>query len=170
MDFLQLAKKRFSARKYLSKPVEREKLELILEAGRVAPTACNRQPFKLMVIQTEEGLERLKKAAKTFEAPLAILVCADHEQVWKRPYDGKTAADIDTTIITDHLMIEATDLGLDTVWICQFRAEVVKEEFGLPHHLEPINLLIIGYRDGEGASPDRHDEVRKPLSELVTYL
>ena len=154
----------------MNKAVEKEKLELILETGRIAPTAANRQPFKLVAIQSGENLEKLKKAAQTFGAPLAIVICADHEKVWKRLYDGKTTSDIDAAIVTDHMMLAAKDLGLDSVWVCQFKGDIIKAEFDLPDHLEPINILIIGYAESEGVSPDRHDKVRKPLSDLVVYL
>ncbi len=169
MDFLELAKKRYSVRKYQSKKVEKDKLLKILEAGRVAPTGCNNQPFKLIVVQEEEGLEKIKKAANIFGAPLAIIVCGDHNAVWKRPFDGKNILDIDVSIVTDHMMLQATELGLGSVWICYFKPDVIKAEFNLSDHIEPINILAIGYADGEAASPDRHEKLRRPLSELVSY-
>lgn len=169
MSFLELAKKRYSVRSYTSQKVEEEKLNLILEAAHVAPTGGNRQPQHLIVVQSEEGLEKLGKAANIFHAPLAIVVCSDKEKAWKRPYDGKTLEEIDASIITDHMMLMATDLGLGSVWICKFEPEVLRAEFELPRHLEPVNILVIGYADGKKKSPDRHDEDRKPLSEVVSY-
>jgi nitroreductase len=169
MSFLELAKKRYSVRSYTSQKVEEEKLNLILEAAHVAPTGGNRQPQHLIVVQSEEGLEKLGKAANIFHAPLAIIVCSDKEKAWKRPYDGKTLEEIDASIITDHMMLMATDLGLGSVWICKFEPEVLRVEFELPRQLEPVNILVIGYADGKKKSPDRHDEDRKPLSEVVSY-
>lgn len=167
MDFLQLAKKRYACRKYTAQKVEREKLEQILEAGRVAPTGCNNQPQRLVVVESEEGLARLTRCTRDFGAPLAIIVCADTTAVWTRKYDGKQIGDIDTSIVTDHMMLAATALGLDTLWICMFKPEAVREEFGLPPHIEPVNILLIGYGEGESASPDRHDTLRKPIEETV---
>ena len=169
MDFLSLAKKRYACRKYTAQKVEREKLEQILEAGRVAPTGANRQPQRLVVIESEEGMARLARCTRDFGAPLAILVCADTTEVWTRKYDGKQIADIDATIITDHMMLQAASLGLDTLWICMFKPEVVREEFSLPEHLVPVNILLVGYGDGELASPERHAETRKPITETVWY-
>ncbi len=169
MSFLELAKKRYSVRSYTLQKVEEEKLNLILEAAHVAPTGGNRQPQHLIVVQSEEGLEKLGKAANIFHAPLAIVVCSDKEKAWKRPYEGKTLEEIDASIITDHMMLMATDLGLGSVWICKFEPEVLRAEFELPRHLEPVNILVIGYADGKKKSPDRHDEDRKPLSEVVSY-
>lgn len=169
MEFLELAKSRYAVRKYQDKKVEEEKLQKILEAARVAPTAANRQPQRLIVIQSEEGLNKLKKAANLYGAPLAIIVCGDKESVWKRQLDGKDALDIDTTIATDHMMLEAANLGLGTLWVCAFNPAIIREEFNLPEKVEPVNILAIGYADGEPASPDRHKETRKPLEHIVRY-
>lgn len=169
MEFLELAKKRYSVRKYQDKKVEQEKLMKILEAARIAPTGANTMPQRLIVIQEKEGLEKLKKAANVYGAPLAIIVCGDHKPVWKRPFDGKDILDIDASIVTDHMMLEATELGLGTVWICYFDPAAVRREFNLPDGVEPINILAVGYAAGEPASPDRHDKARKPLEHIVSY-
>lgn len=169
MNFLELAKKRYSVRKYEARQVEEEKLMKILEAGRVAPTAVNYQPQRLIVVREKEGLEKLKKAANIYDAPLAIIVCADRNVAWKRPFDGKNTADIDASIVTDHMMLQATELGLGTVWICYFKPDVLRKEFNIPDHVEPVNILAVGYAAGEGPSPDRHASARKPLKETVFY-
>jgi nitroreductase len=169
MEFLDLAKKRYSVRNYEGRKVEKEKVQRILEAGRVAPTAANFQPQKLLVIQEEKSLAKLKKGANIYGAPLAVIVCSDHNISWKRNHDGKDAADIDASIVTDHMMLEATELGLGTVWVCWFNPEVVRKEFNIPDNLEPVNILVIGYPEGTPDSPDRHDKKRKPLSETVFY-
>jgi nitroreductase len=169
MDFLELAKKRYSVRNYQPRKVEEDKLLKILEAGRVAPTGANRQPHRLIVVQEAAGMERLKKAANPYGAPLAIIVCADHNATWKRNYDGKDIADIDAAIVTDHMMLEATDMDLGTLWVCHFNPEVLKKEFNIPENLEPMNILCIGYRAGEAESPDRHNKLRLPLEDFVHY-
>ncbi|GAB6098523.1 nitroreductase family protein [Halanaerocella petrolearia] len=170
MNFLRLAKKRCSIRKYKSKQVEKDKLTKILEAGRVAPTATNSQPQRLIVVQEEEGLSKIEKGAKIYDAPLAIIVCSDHNETWKRPFDNMDTADIDASIVTDHMMLEATDLGLGTLWICYFDPAIIKEEFNIPNNIEPINILTIGYpEEEEVALPNRHNEVRKSLEEIVDY-
>lgn len=169
MDFLQLAKQRYACRKYTDRKVEREKLMQILEAGRVAPTGANRQPQRLVVIESKEGMERLSRCTRDFGAPLAILVCADTSEVWQRKYDEKKISDIDASIVTDHMMLAAASLGLDTLWICMFKPEAVREQFGLPDEVVPVNILLVGYGDGEPASPDRHDTMRKPLEQTVCF-
>jgi nitroreductase len=169
MSFLEIAKKRYSVREYQSKKVEKEKLLTILEAGRVAPTGANKQPQKLIVVQEDEGLEKIQKAANIYGAPLAIIVCGDHDKAWKRPFDGKNIVDIDASIVTDHMMLQATELGLGSVWICYFKPDVIKKEFSLPDNLEPINILAIGYADGRVEPADRHNNTRNPLPEIVAY-
>lgn len=169
MDFISIAKQRYSVRKYTRKKVEPEKLEKILEAAHVAPTAANRQPIRLIAVQSEEALAKVGNAADIYGAPLAIIICADHNRAWTRPYDKKQTVDIDASILTDHMMLQATELGLGSVWICYFKPDVLKKDFSLPDNLEPVNILAIGYADEEPASPDRHDKMRIPVSQLVSY-
>lgn len=111
MDFINIAKSRSSVRDYNNKKVEPEKLEKILEAAHVAPTAANLQPVHLIVVQSEEGLAKIGKAANIYGTSLAIIVCADHDKAWVRPFDGKQTGDIDASILTDHMMLQATELG-----------------------------------------------------------
>ena len=180
MDFINIAKSRSSVRDYNNKKVEPEKLEKILEAAHVAPTAANLQPVHLIVVQSEEGLAKIGKAANIYGASLAIIVCADHDKAWVRPFDGKQTGDIDASILTDHMMLQATELGLGTVWVCYFKPDVlrkeftldpkiVREEFELPDNLEPINILVIGYSDEEPADRNRFEAQRIAMSELVSY-
>ena len=169
MNFLDIAKKRYSVRSYNSQNVEPEKLDKILEAAHIAPTAANRQPVRLLVIQEKTELDKISKAANIYNAPLAIIVCSDHSIAWKRPFDNKQTTDIDASILTDHMMLEATELGLGSVWICYFKPDVIKEEFNLPDNLEPVNILAIGYSDEKPASLTRHEETRMPLSDLIYY-
>ncbi len=102
-------------------------------------------------------------------APTAVIVCADTSEAWTRKYDGKNISDIDASIVTDHMMLAAASLGLDTLWICMFKPEAVREEFALPANVEPVNILLIGYGDGPAADPNRHDTLRKPLSATVFH-
>lgn len=169
MSFIEIAKMRYSVRKYSDRAVESEKLEKIIEAAHVAPTAANLQPVKLIIVQSEEGLNKLGKAANTYDAPIAIIVCADHSKAWIRPFDGKKTTDIDATILTDHMMHEATELGLGTCWVCYFKADIISKEFRLPDNLEPINILAIGYADEIPADSNRHVKERIAVEKLVTY-
>lgn len=168
MSLIEIIRKRHSVRKYKPDPVPEALLNQILEAGRLAPTGANYQPQRLIVVREAAGLEKISKATNAYKAPLVIIVCADHREVWKRPFDGKTLADIDTSIVTDHMMLMATELGLGSVWICWFKPDVIKQAFGIPANIEPISLLAIGYEDERpGKTVPR--TTRKPLSETVCY-
>lgn len=167
MDLLPLLRKRYACRSYKDAKVEREKLDRLLEAGRVAPTGANRQPQRIVVVESAEGMQRLARCTRDFGAPCALIVCVDRSEAWTRPCDGRNIASIDASIVTDHMMLEAASLGLDTLWICMFKPDVVREEFSLPPDVEPVNILLVGYGDGEPASPDRHAKTRKPLSATV---
>ncbi len=167
MEFLELAKKRCSTRKYTAQKVEQEKLEKLLESARVAPTGKNAQAFKLLVIQSEDGLNKLREAANFYDAPLAVLICADVENTWHRSFDGKVISDIDASIVSTHMVLEATDLGLASLWICRFKPDVVREAFHIPEGLEPVNLTVFGYPAEDLKSADRHDTDRKPLDALL---
>lgn len=173
MSFIEIAKSRYSVRNYQNQKVEQEKLEKILLAARVAPTAANLQPVRLIVVQENEGLSKIGKAANLYGAPLAIIVCSEHTRAWTRPFDQKKTVDIDATILTDHMMMEATELGLGSVWICYFKPDVIKQEFHLPDTLEPINILAIGYSNEKPSDPERYMTQRIPMEELVfmeTYV
>ena len=146
--------------------MEREKLDIILEAGRVArqPAITNRSGYWLLILK--KALRKLVKAIKLWR-PLALVVCVDHNNTWKRAYDGKNSADIDASIVCDHMMLCAADIGLDSVWVCAFNPEVLRKEFNIPDHIEPVNILFVGYAKGEPKSPKRHDSMRKPVGSSV---
>ena len=147
MDFITIAKQRMSVRDYKETKVEPEKLEQILEAAHVAPTAANLQPIRLIAVQSEEGLAKISKAANIYGAPLAIIVCADHDKAWVRPFDQKQTGDIDASILTDHMMLQATELGLGSLWICNtfFAQEELNHWLNADGQL--YAALAVGYAD-----------------------
>lgn len=169
MSFNELIRKRYSARSYSDRKVFGTTLDEILEAARVAPTGANKQPFKLIVVESKEGLEKVAKGANIFGAPLAIIVCGNKDEVWVRGYDQKNLIDIDASIVTTHMMLQATELGVDSVWVCNFDPKVIIEEFDIADNLVPVNILVLGYSKKEPASPDRFDVKRKPIEDLVIY-
>ena len=128
MEFFELAKKRYSVRSFLEREVESEKEGKILQTARIAPTAHNNQPYKILVIKSKEGLEKLKKAGNVYGAPLAFVICADRSEAWERPFDGKRSTDIDSSIVTTYMMMEATDLDLGSIWVCFFDPEVLRDD------------------------------------------
>jgi len=166
VDFLELVRSRYSVRAYEPIPVQEEKLQLVLEAARLAPTAANRQPFRLIVIATEgreTELQRIYAASWFTQAPLIICACAVPAEGWVR-VDGRSYADVDVAIIMDHLVLAARSLDLGTCWIADFDAAVAREVLGLPDDVEPVAFTPLGYPAGQPGS-----KTRKPLSELVRY-
>lgn len=169
MSILDLLKQRYSVRSYQERPVEEEKLQKLLEAAWVAPSAHNNQPSRLLVVREKSGLTKLKSGANIYGAPLAVIVAGDSRSAWVRSYDQKNSMEIDASIIADHIILAATELGLGTIWVCNFNPEVIRNEFNLPDNMEPVNIIGIGYAAGEAKSPDRHKETRKPLSDIVIW-
>ena len=169
MSFLDLAKRRYSVRSYAQRKVEKEKLEYIIEAGRVAPTAANVQPQRVLVIESDEGIAKLRRAANIYNAQTAFIVFGDGGDVWTRPQDGKKTIDIDASIVTDHMLHAATDMGLGTLWMTWFDPAVIMKEFSVPENLVPVNILLVGYAEGNPLSPDRHARTRKELEDTVFY-
>jgi nitroreductase len=170
MDFLKLAKNRYSCRRYRKQPVEKEKLEQVLEAARVAPSACNFQPYCFVVVTDEELKNEVASAYGgrwLKEAPAIIVACGDHKKSWKR-FDGKDHCDVDVAIAVDHITLAAAELGLGTCWICAFNAERCREVLNLPDHIEPVVLLPIGYPDDQ-VNPGRHQENRRPMEDLAFW-
>lgn len=169
MEFLELAKKRYSVREFENKPVEKEKLDKILEAGRIAPTACNFQPQRILVIQDKEQIEKLKKSTRfTFDAPVILMICADTTKSWTRKYDNKNHADIDVSIVTTHMMLQAAELGIGTTWVCSFNPQQIKEDFYVPEGYEVINLLPMGYPKKGNIANQMHND-RLEINKTVFY-
>lgn len=132
-------------------------------------TAANAQSQRLLVISSQEAKEKLSKGVNYHGAPLAIIVCGDHSDVFVRPFDKKDMVSVDATIVADHIVLEAEDLGLSSCWLTYFDPEIIRNEFNIPSNLEPIAIIAVGYADTEKASPDRHSKDRKALESLVCY-
>lgn len=167
MEFLDLAKKRCSIRSYEDRAIEKDKLDKILEAARIAPTAANRQPVRIIVVDEADRMKRLKQVVSVYDAPLVLVICADREKAWHRPADGKSTSDIDAAIVTDHMMMEATSLGLGSVWICWFDPTMLADELSLPASLEPVNVLAIGYASEPAKPIDRYATERIALKDIL---
>jgi len=169
MDFLKLAKKRYSVRSFSDKKVEKEKLDLILEAGRVAPTAVNYQPQRIIVIEKEEDMAKLNLCTRFhFNQTLALLVCYDKNVSWKRKFDNEDMGDVDATIVATHMMLAAESLGIGSTWVGYFDPALVKEQFNLPENIIPVAILMMGY-PSENAQPSPMHFQRFDLSVTTFY-
>ena len=168
MEFSELVKTRYSVRKFAPKPVGREALQLVLEAGRLAPTARNQQPQRILVLSGQESLEKLDRCTQCrFGAPAALLVCYDRTACWKRErFDGKPSGEIDCAIVTTHMMLQAAAAGLGSTWVMHFDPAAVRREFALPEQYEPVAVLVLGYPAEDAAPAPAHAE-KKPMEALV---
>ncbi len=168
MDFMTLAQARYSVRAYKSTPVEDDKLNQVLEAARLAPTAANKQAFQIIVIHTagrEEELRGIYPKPWFTQGPLIIGIVALPKESWyRKKYDNINYCYVDCAIAMDHLILAACELGLGTCWIADFNPETARQILGLPDDVEPVAVTPLGYPAGEPTSKRRKD-----LSDLVRY-
>jgi nitroreductase len=147
MEFQELIRRRYSVREYAAAPVSEGALERILEAGRLAPTAANRQPFRIVVLDTgsrHEALGRVYPRPWFLQAPIVICVCGVPEEAWVRK-DGRSHLDVDAAIVMDHMILAATDEGLGTCWIANFDVGAAREVFELRACEVPLLLTTLGH-------------------------
>ena len=193
MDFMDISRMRHTVRKYAQMPVETEKIEKVLEAGRWAPTAVNAQPQRILVLDTQENLEKVRefctfgwqkryadlaKESDTedhsasifyYGAPVVMLVCYDRTACWTHPESGKFSGATDATIVATHMMMEATSLGLGTAWISYFDEAKARELLGLPEDWQPVCMLYVGYPADDYQPNEKLSAKRKPLSETCFF-
>ena len=171
MTFQELAKNRYSVRSFRETPIEKEHMDLILEAGRVAPTACNFQPQKIYVARSAEARAKLASVCRcTFGAPVILVVGYDRTRDWKNKLmPGVTSGETDAAIVCTHMMLQAADLGIGSCWVGYFNPEQVAEVLGLPENITVTALLPIGY-PAENAEPlPLHSQYRE-LADTVAEI
>ncbi len=170
MDLLELMKERYSCRSFSTKEVENEKIQKILEAARSAPTARNFQPQRILVLNKKEQLEKLNICTQYgWNAPIIMILFYDKSVSYKRDkYDGKEFGDIDVSIVTTHMMLEAQSLGLGTTWIGSFDSKKLVEVYEVPENLIPVAILPVGYPSQE-ARPSRLHLQRNEISQFTYW-
>lgn len=169
VNFLELAKQRCTTRGFTEQKISKIDLERILFAGRVAPTACNQQPQRIIVVQQPQNICKVKKAYNTFGSQCVLIVCRDTRKALIRPFDQKSSGDLDIGIICDHMMLAARELNIGSVMVGLFDPEIIRKEFDIPEYVEPTALLILGYPSKGFLSSERHITNRKPLTDTVMY-
>lgn len=170
MNFKELSVARYSVRKFSDRPAEPEKLQAVLEACRVCPTAHNNQPQHVFVLKSPEALEKVKTAtAFSFGAPVILAVVYDQEKSWHREVDGKDHGEIDAALSVGQMMLQAADLGLGTTCVCVFDPSKLIEAFPQIGRYVPVALIPLGY-PAENAHPSRGHSDRKPLQDFYTEL
>lgn len=170
-DFLDFAKARYSVRAYKPTPIPEAALARVLEAGQVAPTACNAQAVHTYVLQSDTALATVRSMTKfTFDAPAVLLVCYDNARTWHNKLeDGITSGQQDAAIVATHMMLEAWDQGLGTCWVNLFPNSRLAAELSLAENHKPVLLMPIGF-PVDNATPNPLHHQTRPLAELVTIL
>ena len=170
MKFLELAKNRYSCKKYDGRQIEKEQLDAILEAGRLAPTAKNLQEQRIYVVQTEEALAKLDgETPCRYNAPTVLVVAFDRNNVFTYPGDSKNSGAEDASIVATHMMLAAADIGVDSCWVNFFDPDKMARALGLPENEEVVMALDLGY-GAEGAEPLPTHEASKTIDDIVKYI
>jgi nitroreductase len=168
-SFLNLVEGRYSCRAFLSTPITRQDIVAIIEAARQAPSACNRQPWRFIVVSDAETKAKIFAAYPRewmTTAPTLIVACGVHTEAWHRASDGKDHTDIDIAIASEHICLAATALGIGSCWVCNFDTEIVRNALSIPDGIEPIVIIPIGYPDSDS---HMHTKQRKSVDDIIQW-
>lgn len=168
MEFDKVIRDRMATRKFSDKKIDEDTINKILEAGRIAPTAKNIQPIKIYSVSSDEGLFKIDKASRCrYNAPVVFIVCGNIEEAFKRGEHSTYI--IDSSIVATHMMLEATNLSVDNIWVDLFDEGILRSEFNIPKSYIPVSLLMLGYKTDDCPYNIMHDK-RKELSDIVEYV
>lgn len=169
MDFDKIIEDRYSLRKFKQEHLSEAVIDKILNSAHKAPTGCNYQPQRILVLNNEESLSKLRECTRChFNAPCAMLVCHNKDESWIRPYDGAMSSYVDGVIVTTYLMLAAQNEGVGTCWVMHFKPDMLREKFNIPQNVEPVALLLMGYPAEDATPLDLHYK-NKPLEQTVVY-
>lgn len=170
-DFLTLAKERYSVRQYQNKIIEPEKMEKIMEAAKVAPTAANLQPVHIYVLKSEAALKKIREITPcAFNAPVVLMITYSESEQWKNGLEkGIASGQEDASIVATHIMMEAWDLGIGSCWVNAFPNSKAAEAFDVPADEKVVLLMPLGYADPKAVPSPKHEQYR-PMSEVVREL
>ena len=169
MEFNKLITERYSVRKFRQEHLPQEVIDKILLAGHKAPTGCNYQPQRILVLNSDESTEKLRECTKChFNAPTAMLVCHNKDESWKRPYDGALSSSVDAVIVATHMMLACQQEGVGCCWVMHFNPSAMRETFNIPENIEPAALLVMGYASPDAEPFELHFKSR-PVQEVVFY-
>lgn len=169
MEFSSLTRARYSVRTFKSDPVPREIIERVLETARWAPTACNFQPQRILVVDEPEVLAKIRACTQyQYDAPCVMLVCYNRLESWKRSLDDKDSGDWDAAVVATHLLLAAANEGLGAVWVGYFHPRKLGKALGLPYGLVPVAMIPMGWPTTESQPSDLHSQ-RKSLERMVVW-
>lgn len=168
MNFEELINKRESVRMFSDRKVDKELIMKIINAGRLAPTAKNNQPEIIYVIESEDAIKKLDEASPCrYNAPVVLLVCADKNIAWNK--ENYSSCEMDVSIVSSFMILEATNLGVDNIWVKMFDENKIKELFNLEENIVPICLIPLGYRKEEYKGSPNHLN-RKNIDDIVKFI
>lgn len=171
MSFEELINARYSCRKFKDTPVEQEKIDKILNSALVAPTACNLQPQRILVLTDKEKIKMLdeeKCTRYTFDAPVIFVMCVDRSVAWTRKYDNVSSAETDCSIVMTHMMLEATQLGLGTTWVMALNPDIARKVLNIPDNFDILSFMPTGYpADDAQINPLHYKHI--DIDEMVKY-
>lgn len=171
MSFLEAAKARYSVRKYEDRKVSREDMQKILEAANAAPTACNYQPQRIYVVESEEGIAKLNSTCKCiFGAKTVLMFTYNTDEEWKNPLENGIRSGVeDVSIVATHAMMEAWDLGIGSCWVNYFSNSEIEKAFNIPENEKLVLLLPMGYTAADSVPVEMHSKCR-PIEETVKFI
>lgn len=168
MEFTKIMEKRETVRKFDGRKPSEAQLTYILEAGRIAPTACNNQPQRVYVLESEDALKKMDQASPCrYGASEALLVCADKEAAFT--LNGQSSYAVDASIAATHMLLAACDVGVDSAWIGVFDPEKTRRIFGLPERIVPICFIDLGFRTEDYPGNPTHNQ-RNPMEQMAIRL
>lgn len=168
MEFEKLIRDRFSVRKFSNEKVSDELLNKILEAGRIAPTAKNKQPVKIFVIKSDDGLKMVDEFSRCrYNAPICIVICGNKDEAFQK--ENYNSYEMDASIVTTHMMLEAANLGLGSTWIKLIDENKIIELLNLNDNIVPVCMLNIGYKTEDCPISPLHYQ-KKTIEEIVEYI
>ena len=172
MEYEELIRERYSVRKYSQEPIEGDKLDLILEAGRLAPTGHNNQPQRVYVLKSEEAVEKIRSLTRcAFNAPVVLMITYNKEEEWKNDLEpGQSSGVEDAVIAATHMMLEAWEQGLGSVWVRLFDVKAAAKAFGLPPYMRPVCLLPVGYASEDCVPYAPWHDVYRPIESFCKEL
>lgn len=169
MEFEKLITERYSVRNFKPEHLPQAVVDKILEAGHKAPTGCNYQPQRILVLNTDESTAKLRACTKChFSAPTAMLVCHNKAESWVRKYDGALSSPVDAVIVATHMMLAAHNEGVGCCWVMHFDPSAMRETFAVPEDIEPVALLVMGYPSEDATPLDMHFQTRS-MDDVVFY-
>ena len=172
MSFINLAEERYSVRSFSDKPIEQNKIDLILKAAQLAPTAVNFQPQQIYILKSDKAMARINRLCRCiYGAPVVFLICSDERRTWKSQTEpGYSTGEMDCSIVCTHMMLEAWEQGIGSVWVRLFDVDAVARAFDLPPYIKPICLLPVGYAAEDSAPYAPWHDVYRDISDFTEEL